>query len=78
MDGSPVVSSPEDRRYLEDDVDVVSQRVQVPKGQPERDGVGVEEGTGLKANKAVRTWTRFCWFWFCLRFPSDRSDGTFN
>lgn len=35
----------EDRYYLEDDIDVVSQRVQVLKGQPEWDGVGVEEGT---------------------------------
>lgn len=36
---------------LEDDVDVVSQRVQVLEGQLKRDSVGVEEGTQLKKTK---------------------------
>ena len=34
--------------YLEDDIDVVSQSVQVMEGQFERDSVGVEEGTRLE------------------------------
>lgn len=33
--------------YLEDDVDVVSQRVQVVEGQFERNCIGVEEGARL-------------------------------
>lgn len=33
--------------YLEDDVDVVSQRVKVLEAQFKRNCVGVEEGTGL-------------------------------
>lgn len=33
--------------HLEDDIDVVSQRIEVLEGQFERYGVGVEEGTRL-------------------------------
>ena len=41
------------RCYLENDVDVVPQRIQVLEGQFERDRVGVEEGTGLHGHRST-------------------------